>query len=117
MNAFARFKGVRDIVLVGLLAALPSASFGASTWTVTSGMVTAVYSHDGTHFIQTTIADAACGAAGRFWWSTSDSDAKDMFALALSAFLAGKQVRVVQDSVVPSCSNSGNLATHVVISD
>lgn len=117
MNAFARFKGFRDVMLVGLLAALPSASFGAATWTVTTGMVTAVYSHDGTHFIQTTIADAACGSAGRFWWSTSDSDAKDMFALALSAFLAGKQVRVVQDSAAPNCNSSGNLATHLVISE
>ena len=117
MNTLTRFTGVRRITLAGLLAALPATSFGTATWTPTSGMVTAVYSHDGTHVIQTTIVDAACGAAGRFWWPASDSDAKDMFALALSAFVAGKQVRVVQDAATPSCSNGGNLATHLVISD
>lgn len=117
MDALMGSKQIRRVVLAGLLAALPSASFGAGTWTVGTGSVTAVYSHEGTHFIQTTIGDAACGSAGRFWWLTSDSDAKDMFALALSAFLAGKQVRVVQDGAAPNCSNGGNLATHLVISD
>jgi hypothetical protein len=117
MKAHTRFTGLRRITLAVLLSVVPAASFAAGTWTVAAGMVTAVYSHEGYHYVQTTIPDATCGAAGRFWWLAADSDAKDMFALALAAFLAGKQVRVVQDGAAPNCNNGGNLATHMVISD
>lgn len=105
------------IVSISLLGSLPTALLAASVWSTASGTVSAVYSHNGFHFIQTSIADAPCGAAGKFWWPTSDADAKDMFALALTAFVAGKRVNVAHDAAAPNCSSDANLATHVVISD
>jgi hypothetical protein len=108
--------GIR-VNLLWLLALLPMGSFAAPEWSTTTGTVSAVYSHNGFHVVQTSIADAPCGTAGAFWWPTGDSDAKDMFALALAAHLAGKRIRVVHDAAAPSCSNGGNLATYMLISD
>lgn len=103
-------------VLTCLLACAPAAAFSAQTWTAL-GTVTAMYSHNGSHIIETSIADAACGSAGKFWWPTSDSDAKDMFALALSAYIAGKRIRVVHDPAATSCNSGGNLALFMGIQD
>jgi hypothetical protein len=105
------------VVLICSSVLQPCGVFGTPAWTAGSGNVSAVYSHNGVHFIQTSIADAPCGTAGMFWWPTSDPDAKDMFALALSAYLAGKRLRVVHDLAAPSCSSGANLATHVLIAD
>lgn len=102
------------LVLAFLMSILPAVSFSAQTWTAL-GTVTAVYSHNGQHVIETNIVDAPCGTAGKFWWPTSDSDAKDMFALALSAYVAGKRIRVVHDPAATSCSSGGNLATFMGI--
>jgi len=104
------------MILALLISILPAVSFGAQTWTAL-GTITSVYSHNGQHVIETSIADAPCGAAGKFWWPTSDSDAKDMFAMALAAYVAGKRIRVVHDPAATSCSSSGNLATFMAIQD
>jgi hypothetical protein len=117
MRNFRDFANRLGITLIGSFAVLPVESFGVPMWTTATGNVTKIYSHEGRHFIKTGIADAPCGIAGYFWWPTSDIDAKDMFALALSAYLAGKRVRVVHDSAASNCDNGGNLATHLAIED
>src|SRR6266496_1497289 len=86
----------------------------ALAWTA-GGLVNNVYSHNGTHIIDTTILDAPCGTAGRFWWSETYPDAKYMFALATTALVAQKQISVVHDPTTPNCLFGGQLATHMVI--
>jgi hypothetical protein len=70
-----------------------------------------VWSHDGYHFIQTTIGSNACGSQGKFWWPTSDPDAQDMLALALTALVTGKKVSVNDGSA--SCLYAGELVSHL----
>jgi len=100
--------------LAAILMALGVPALALADWTVL-GLVNNVYSHDGYHFIETTIPDAPCGSAGKFWWLTSDTDAKYMFALATTALVAQKQFRVVHDPATPNCLFGGQLATHLMI--
>jgi hypothetical protein len=79
-------------------------------WTL-AGHVTSVWSHDGYHFIQRTIASNSCGSPGKFWWPASDSDAKDMLALSLTALVIGKPVSVFDGSA--SCLNGGELVGYL----
>ncbi|EAQ65508.1 hypothetical protein MED121_22592 [Marinomonas sp. MED121] len=82
-------------------------------WTGT-GEITEVYSHDGLHIINTTINGTPCSR--QFYWPTSDPDAKDMFTLALAAFMGGKTISVHYSSL--SCNAGiGNavLITHLKI--
>lgn len=67
------------------------------------GVVNTTYSHGGTYFIYTTIADSPCGVAGRFYWSATSPDAKDMYAMALTAFTTGKKIAVHHYPSAPSC--------------
>lgn len=106
----------RHLVLALILCIAPSISSGADTWT-NLGTITAIYSHNGSHIVETTITDGPCGSAGKFWWPTLDTDAKDMFAMALSAFVAGKRIRVVHDPATLNCSNGANLATYMGMMD
>jgi hypothetical protein len=118
MSGSTSVRKLLQITSISLLTSIPLGSLAGSEWSTTSGTVSAVYSHNGFHFMQTSIPDAPCGAGGRFWWPISaNQNAKDMFALALTAFVAGKRVSVAHDAAAPNCSNSGNLATHMVISD
>jgi hypothetical protein len=84
-------------------------------WATSSGEVTRVYSHNGSHVIRTTLTDNVCNA-GNFWWPADDSDAKDMFALALSALMSDKKITVVYDPGNLDCKH-GNSAkiTHMSI--
>jgi hypothetical protein len=78
------------------------------------GTVSQIYSHNGYHFIITTIPDAPCGVAGRFWWPTNDPDAKDLFAMAMTALVADKVIQVYYNGI--SCESAGfELVTHMVI--
>ena len=79
------------------------------------GDVSQVFSHDGFHYVQTSIVDNSCGTAGKFYSPTSDSDARDMLAIALAALTADKEVRVNGDFVTPTCSNGGALITHMMV--
>ena len=84
-------------------------------WSTSSGVVTKAYSNHGSHVIRTTITDDVC-PPGHFWWPADDSDAKDMFALALAAFMAGKKVSVVYDKSALSCAHGDSAKiTHMVI--
>jgi len=84
-------------------------------WSTASGEVTSVYSHDGAHVIRTTITDNVCTPGG-FWWPADDSDANDMFSLALAALMAGKKVKVVYDPNNLNCLYGGSTkVTHLVI--
>jgi len=77
-----------------------------------------VYSHNGIHIVQTTITDDTCNGKGEFWWPADDPDAKDMLAIALSAFMSGKNVQFVHDPDNPDCKfDVYNKATHIVIMD
>lgn len=84
-------------------------------WTTSSGKVLSVYSHNGNHVIRTTLTDSVC-QPGNYWWPKTDGDAQDMFSLALTAFVAGKEIRVQYDSSDLDCQY-GNSAkvTHMVI--
>ena len=83
-------------------------------WTA-NAEVTAIYSHNGKHIINIDVEDKQCGTVGKFWWSTDDSDAKDMFTLALTAYVSGKKVAVVYNETTPNCFSNGSEATHLVI--
>ena len=94
-----------------ILLAMPAMS---SAWT-SSGIVTKLTSHNGIHIAQTTIIDNQCGAAGKFWWPTSDDDAKDMFSLALTSLLSGLNISVVYDENNAECFYGGSKITHMAI--
>ena len=91
-------------------------SFALAGWSTTGGEVTSVYSHNGAHVIRTTLTDNVC-APGAFWWPTGDdSDAKDMFSLALTALVSGKTIRVVYDPNNLDCQHGSSAKiTHMVI--
>jgi len=80
----------RFTFLIGTLL-YSTVSFGG--WSASTGEVTRVYSHNGSHVIRTTITDTICNA-GSFWWPTDDSDATDMFSLAIAALASGKLIQV-----------------------
>jgi len=84
-------------------------------WSTSTGEVTRVYSHNGAHVIRTTITDKVC-TAGSFWWSADDSDAKDMFSLAMAALMSGKKIQVVYADNDLDCRH-GNSAkiTHMAL--
>ena len=100
--------------LAAILIALGIPALALAGWTA-GGLVNNVYSHNGSHIIDTTIPDAPCGTAGRFWWSETYPDAKYMFALATTALVAQKPISVVHDPASPNCLFGGQLATHMVI--
>jgi hypothetical protein len=84
-------------------------------WSSSTGTVTNVYSHNGSHVIRTTLTDNVC-SAGAFWWPADDPDAKDMFALALAALMSDKKISVVYSDSNPDCQH-GNSAkiTHMLL--
>jgi hypothetical protein len=73
-------------------------------WSLTTGLVERVYSHNGSHVIRTTLTDNVC-THGNFWWPADDSDARDMFALALAALPAGKAIQVHYDTADLDCQH------------
>lgn len=85
-------------------------------WTA-FGTVSSVYSHDGYYVVRTSLSDNPCGTPGMFWWPATDSDAKDMFAMAMTALVTDKMIAVVHDASTPNCSWNGQLATHIVITN
>ncbi|MGR6870978.1 hypothetical protein ACU6U9_01425 [Pseudomonas sp. HK3] len=85
-------------------------------WTASWGKITDVMSHDGKHIVYTTITDKTCAGTGRFWWPADDTDAKDMLALSLAAFMGDKNVRFVHETQNEDCVYGGiNKATHIQI--
>ena len=100
--------------IIGLLLAGMSTSATAG-WSTSSGEVTKVYSHNGAHVIRTTLTDNVC-TPGAFWWPADDSDAKDMFALALAALTSGKNIQVVYSDNDLDCRHGDSTKiTHMVI--
>lgn len=97
-----------------ILMALGVTPLALAGWTAV-GSVNNVYSHLGNHLIDTTIADAPCGVAGRFWWTTGDAEDKYMFALATTALVAQKPIAVAHDPASPNCLFGGQLATHMMM--
>lgn len=101
------------IMLLSLLC-LSGSSY--ADWTKNWGTITQVMSHDGIHVIYTTITDKTCSQTGNFWWPTSDPDAKDMYAMALAAFMANKEVLLVHSETNQECKfNHISKATHMRI--
>ena len=100
--------------LAALLVMLGVPALALAGWTAV-GSVNNVYSHLGKHLIDTTIVDAPCGVAGRFWWSTGDAEDKYMFALATTALVAQKPIAVAHDPASPNCLFGGQLATHMMM--
>jgi hypothetical protein len=95
---------------------LAGASVANAQWSA-SGTVASVYSHDGYYFVSIDIANNPCGTPGKFWWpTTGDTDAKDMYAMALTALAADKPIAVVFDENAPNCYINGARVTHMVIS-
>ena len=103
---------VRRIVFASLF--LVTASIANAQWSG-SGTVSQVWPHDGYYFVQTTITDNPCGSAGKFWWPATDSDAKDMYAMALAALVADKSIAVVFNENSLNCMFGGQMSTHMVI--
>lgn len=84
-------------------------------WSALSGEVMTLYSHAGSHVVRTTLSDGPCGK-GSFWWPTDNSDAKDMFALALASLMSGKKIGVVFDESKPDCRHGGSARiTHMYL--
>ena len=104
---------MKKLLVVAILTMFSSSSFAG--WSTTLGEVNRVYSHDGAHVIRTTITDDVC-APGAFWWPADDSDAKDMFALAMAALMSGKKIQVVYSESNLDCQH-GNSAkiTHMAL--
>jgi hypothetical protein len=100
----------RLVTLMFLLS--PIAAFAG--WTAPGG-VDYLYSHEGAHYINTTIADNPCGTPGKFWWLASDPDAKDMFAIAMTALAADKEVGVFHNPSSPNCANGAQLITMIYL--
>lgn len=95
--------------------------FSTTSWAgwSESGQVTSVISHNGFHLIKTTINAGSCGGKeGYFYWKADDNDAPDMFALSLSAFIAGKKISVTFNEEAQECilTNYTNV-THLSITD
>lgn len=111
MKDLKEFTLTRALLLC-LSLAIPS--FVAATWTPV-GSVTAVYSHGSTQFIQTNIAEAACGTAGKFYWMSSDAEAQSMLAISLTALTADKKVGVEGNFVSPTCLYGGAMVSKIVI--
>lgn len=104
---------IRLVLTIGVL--IFSSSSAIAKWTG-SGTINQVYSHNGFHIIQTSIAENPCGTNGKFYWPTSDDDAKDMLSISLAALMAQKKVNVVFDENLPTCLWGGTLSTHISIS-
>ena len=96
-----------------LLLLLVSASVSAQ-WSGT-GDVTSIYSHNERIIVNSTITGNICGTSGKFWWKTSDTDSKDMLALAMTAMTAGHSIRVVYDenAGTTNCLYGGDQMTHI----
>ncbi len=107
----------RKISQLAYLAACALVCVSAQAEWTDSSTIRHVYSHDGLYFIDTALAVSPCGTPGRFWWPTSDSDAKDMYAMVLLAVATGKPIAVVYDASSPACDNGGALVTHMRISE
>lgn len=103
-------KNILSVVILFLFSASAYAGWSAST-----GEVSRVYSHNGAHVIRTAITDNVCNA-GAFWWPADDSDAKEMFSLALAALMSGKEINVVYNPNDLDCQHGGSAKiTHMVI--
>ena len=106
---------VRSARLACAVLVLAGASVANAQWSA-FGTVSSVYSHDGYYFVVIDIANNPCGSPGKFWWpTTGDTDAKDMYAMALTALAADKTIAVVFDENAPNCYINGALVTHMVI--
>ncbi len=103
------------ICIASTIIALLLSTSSYAGWSTSSGEVTRVYSHNGAHVIRTSLTDNAC-TAGHFWWPTDDTDAKDMFSLALSALMSGKKIQVLFDPNSLDCRHGGSAKiTHMGI--
>lgn len=78
--------------------------------------INSIYSHGGYHFIESDITTNACGTAGKFYWETSNPDAPDMLAIALTALAADKQIRVSGNFTNPTCYLGGAKVDYIMIS-
>jgi len=84
-------------------------------WSLTSGFVNQVYAHKENYVVESSITDNTCGHAGKFYWLTTDPEAKEMYAMALLALSTGKKIAVVYNETSPQCLYSGDRITHMVI--
>lgn len=82
-------------------------------WTSTYGIVTDVYSHNGTVLIGTEITDGPCASKGGFWWPITDDDSDIMLSLVLSAQASGKKIRVVYSDADAECMYGRAKITHI----
>jgi hypothetical protein len=112
-NQIMEIIGMKKLTILAMSLLYSTNSFAG--WSTSAGEVTKVYSHDGAHVIRTAITDDVCNA-GSFWWPADDSDANDMFSLALAALMSGKNIQVVYDESDLNC-NHGNSAkiTHMAV--
>lgn len=105
---------IRKLVIGLSFSVFTSDALSAGQWVGNTGEIESITSHNGDHIIQTTITDNVCGTEGKYWWKADDSDAKDMFALAMMAFASGKKLGVVRDPENTSeCKWNGALVTHL----
>ena len=104
---------IRDVFIHLGLASFATMVLAAS-WTA-SGTVSNVWSHNGMHVIQTTIPNNSCGTSGKYWWYTSNPDAKDMFAIALVALSSDKKVSVIDidSGETPNCIYGGQQIAYI----
>lgn len=109
-------KVMKKIFVFTIVMCVSSLSF-ASKWS-TVGSVNHVLSHDGYHIVITSINEGACDTLGKFYWPTSDADAKDMLSIALTALSTQMKVKFYYSEDVADCKfgNTSALATHMQIS-
>ena len=88
---------------IGVTLLCMTASLSHATWTVNLD-VESITSADGHHVLTTNFSGNLCGTSGNFHWPTTDPDAQDMFALALTAFASDKKIRVLYDQNSSGCA-------------
>lgn len=112
---------VRNLVLFGLLAIAANSSIAATisagAWT-TSAKVISVGSYDGTFRVETETTDntsAVCASSnGAYWWWANDPVSKEIYSMALAAYVSGKKIKV---TYIDECNNSAKRIKYIVIQD
>lgn len=115
-RSLTRGDGSRLTRRIGAALAVVLLPLGAWGWTGL-GQVTGVYSHAGYNVIVTTINDNPCGSSGKYYWPTSSGDAKDMFAISLTALSTGASVSVVTDANTSTCLWGGQRISYLFITN
>ncbi|MCM2359009.1 MAG: hypothetical protein NDI77_12725 [Geobacteraceae bacterium] len=109
-KALLIFFGTVCVIGVGV-----SSSSAAGGW-YDNISIREVIAHGGYYLIGTNSTLADCGVQGRFTIPASTPMARDMYAMALTAYLSGKKIAIYVDAN-QGCAVSGMVSTLMTIHD